>query len=419
MKATVMFRRNVRGRFVAASVLLAGTMLAAGSAPLVAQSTELDPRWQAWLGCWQPARDPDAPMLVGDVKVPLTCVVPVPGSTTIDLVTVVEGKAASRQRIAATGRQRAMMKEGCSGWERADWSSDGRRVYLRSDFTCPGGLKRSSSGLIAMSPDGEWLDLEGISVGGNAGVRVLRYEEATDTTGLPSEIVSALRDRRMAVHAARADAGASLSNAAVLEATRQLDAPVVEAWLVTRGEGFDVDAERLVELADAGVPASVIDLMVALSYPQVFAVNAATNAAELRRMEAAQAAEAGRTGPVAVIQSDPFGYSRYDYYSPYGYSTYGYSPYGNGYGWYPGTRLVVIVVRQPGDSEAASHGRVVKGRGYSQGKGERSGSGAARSDGSSSGAKGSSAGSTGSSKPSVGSSDKGSSGRTAKPRKPD
>src|SRR5687768_6944475 len=76
MKATVMTRRNVRGRFVAASALLTGAMLAAGTAPLVAQSTELDPRWQAWLGCWQPARDTDAPMLVGDVNVPLTCVVP-------------------------------------------------------------------------------------------------------------------------------------------------------------------------------------------------------------------------------------------------------------------------------------------------------------------------------------------------------
>src|SRR5207244_1725794 len=78
----------------------------------------------------------------------------------------------------------------------------------------------------------------------------------------------------------RAAAAVSLATDDVGEAARRVDTSVLEAWLVERGESFTLDAKRLVTLADAGVPTPVIDLMVALSYPKVFAINAASRQGE-------------------------------------------------------------------------------------------------------------------------------------------
>ena len=47
-----------------------------------------------------------------------------------------------------------------------------------------------------------------------------------------------------------------------------MDPVVVQTWLAQRGQGFGIDAKRLKALADAKVPANIIDVMVALSYPQ-------------------------------------------------------------------------------------------------------------------------------------------------------
>jgi len=61
---------------------------------------------------------------------------------------------------------------------------------------------------------------------------------------------------------------------------------IVESWLVEEGEGFALSARRLDQLKSAGVPDRVIDVMVALSYPGVFAINLATHSGERRAPEA-------------------------------------------------------------------------------------------------------------------------------------
>ncbi len=176
----------------------------------------------------------------------------------------------------------------------------------------------------------------------------------------------------------------------MVEAAWRLDAPVVEAWLAERGQGWSgLNARQLTQLADAGVPGSVTDVMVALSYPRTFAVNAASRQAEFRPSQDARGASVtygyspyGSSdyyspygwdfyGPFGLRTLSRFGYDSYlyggyGYYAPYGYNPYGYNPYGyyQGYGgyYYYGGGLVVIDV----SGSAPPHGRVVNGRGYTQ-----------------------------------------------------
>jgi hypothetical protein len=445
-------------RFIAAAgALLAGAMLLASAAPLLAQGDQPDPRWQAWLGCWQPANvmavDP------GKTLSRRVCVVPAPGTSAVDVVTVADTLVISRERVAASGEPIPATRERCRGWETARWSPDGRRVYLSSGYACAGDVQRRSSGLMAISPRGEWLDVQAVTVGSRTGVRTLRYRAADPSVPLPREIAAALEGVDAEAGQARVAAAAALTTADVVEVSGQVDAQVVWAWLAERGEGFAVNARTLTEMADAGVPADVMDVVVALSYPRVFAINPATQQGEMRPEVAEGGAAPSAYGyaqsmggyrfspygwdPYGWGYYSPFGYGSYGYYGPYGgygygpYGGYGYGPYGgHGYGpygnGYYGGGVIITVVGGGQVVQPTTHGRVVNGRGYTQSSGtgreatahpqsaQNTGStpssGASQSSGGTASPRSGSASPSSSSPSSSGSSS--STGRTAQPRPP-
>jgi hypothetical protein len=424
-----------------------------------AQGTTVDPRWQAWTGCWRAVADqpesppgsesidiglttlrllatPGAGARTATASVPQVCVIPASGRSAVQIVTIDSGRVIARDTIDASGQQVSVSRDGCTGWRRSSWSADGRRVYLRSEMDCTGGLHRSSSAMLAIAPTSEWLDVQGLRVSGNTAVRTRRYYDAGIATGLPADVAAAIAaataGRQLAISTARASVGGQVLANDVIDATRNLDSSVVQAWLVERGQRFDVNAKQLVALAKAGVPGSVTDAMIAVSYPQQF---------ELRRGpvsdmygDALTRSDSARIASEYLYSRcslgyDPFWYSPcgfgYDglysygrYGSRYGYG-YGYSPYGYGGAYYGGYTYYVPVIVERG--VRADHGQVVKGQGYTRGRssGSSSGSGASRSSGSagssssSGSSKSGSSGSTGSSGSSAGST---STGRTAHPR---
>jgi hypothetical protein len=412
--------------------------LAVSAGPALAQGTSLDPRWEAWLGCWQPVDS--ASTTIGIPSTRAVCVTPDARKSGIEVATIADGAIADRHFVDATGAQVPFTREGCNGWESGRWSADGRRVYLRSEYACQDGVKRSSNGIYSIDGSGDWLDVQGVTVGANAGVRVIRYAAINPPAGVDPEMASALSGRSFAVSNARVTVATPVTLDAVVDATRHLDPAVVEAWLVQRGERFSVDSKQLVALADAKVPDRVIDVMVALSYPNVFAINPATRDAGFRepvqRVAGAGYDERasqnvyvdwGPWGRFGYGYYSPFGYSRYGY-GPFGYGPYGYGPYGYGYGWHDGT---VVIVR-PSQSEPQPRGRAVNGRGYTRGgssattqtsdeprrtAGSSGSSGSSGSRGSSSSGSGSSSrGSSSSGSSSSGSSSSGGEHRTAKPK---
>ncbi len=358
-------RRRVLAAGAAGAVALAGLGLRAN--PALAQSTEVDPRWQAWIGCWEQVGAP------GPVAVPgtgLVCVIPAEGRSAVDIVAVANGAITTREHIDANGERRESVRNGCAGWELAEWSQDGRRLYLRAEHSCPGGGQRRASGLLGFSAGGgQWLDVQSVAVGAYPGVRVVRYREAVGAASVPDEVARAVASRSPDHWALRAAAGGVLHTADVIEASGHLDAIAVESWLVARDEGFDLNANRLRDLADQGVPDRVIDVMVALSYPGVFAVNAATRGGGARVQEVEQ----------APPQPGAAGYGTSGYYDDHLYSPFGWGPYAYGYngygygGWYWGNRPIIIVTGTPaggggpGGGGSGRHGRVVNGRGYSGG----------------------------------------------------
>jgi hypothetical protein len=404
-----------------------------------AQTTQADPRWHAWIGCWSSSQNG----LTGAAA--RVCVVPTAGSSAVDIVTVANARVVSREHVEANGERRASQRDGCTGWETARWSGDGRRVYVQSEHQCAAGAKRTSDGLITISPQGDWLDVVSVTMGTNTGVRVLRHRPTVEPTDLPADIAATLHTvPSPRVRDARTAAVAPLAIADVVDASHQVSAGVVAAWLNDVRQDFSVDAKRLVELADAKVPDRVIDMIVALAYPDAFAVPPSPTAVGALAVNEPGGSRGGGFGGFGGIETfdsmncgndfsvfgfggcssysqfgySPFGYMSYGYL-PYSYSRYGYGPFGDfggGYGgWYE--TAPIVIVRPPGDSNG--HGQVVNGRGYTSGT---SGTATATSSGSgnsSSGSSGSSSGSSGgSSGGSVGPASSGGGGgdRTAHPR---
>jgi hypothetical protein len=264
-----------------------------------------------------------------------------------------------------------------------------------------------------MASPNEWLDIQSVTVGDARALRVVRYRAATPTE-LPAEIVAALPNQALASSTARIAASAPVSVEDVLETSTNVDAPAVEAWLLERKPEFALDAKAVAALGDAGLPPTVVDLMIALAYPERFA-EALNDRSNALRPAQQVIAEARGTELTEIPVGDPFYWDRYRsfgfgryYYSPYGYSQYGLYPNGYGIGYTPGRynsgyygqRPVVIVVNA---SELESNRvRLVKGQGYtyprrsntapststgssSGGSKDRSSSGGSTSTGSSSG----------------------------------
>jgi hypothetical protein len=385
-----MMHASEKVRRLAAAGAVAAAFVLAASAPAFAQQTDM--RWHAFLGCWQPV-DSQSTAAAGS-STHLVCVVPADGgvSAAVDVVTLDNAQIVKKERLSPTDTRRPVSENGCTGWESSQWSPSGQRVYLRSQFTCERGLTRSSTGLLALSSEEEWVDVQAVNVSGVKAVRVVRYHPAPSTVDVPAEISAALSGTR-AFGGARVIAAAPIGTADIIDATRNVDASVVEAWLVERGQGFGIDGAQLAQLAKAHVPGSVTDLMIALSYPDMFSVSRPTRTVST----------ATRTAPVARVNSpvyggggayggggyagggyygdpfydpfydDPFGYSRYNTYynTRYGYSPYGYSNY---YGLYQNYRPTIVVVRTgitiPSNgagsptTPARPRGQVVNGRGY-------------------------------------------------------
>ncbi len=338
-----------------------------------AQSS-VGPKWQAWVGCWTSAA-PGESYGSAQFAAPIVCVVPTTNTDVVEVATIADGKVGKRDTIDASGVARAIHTKDCDGSQVARWSADERRVYLSSATTCF-GMKSSVSSILAMSDKGDWLDVRGVKASENDNVRVARYRDIGLPSSVPSEITDVLRGRSASSTGARLAAGANIGTTAVTEASKAADASVVEAWLLERGQRFALNANTLVALADAGIPSSVTDAMVAVSNPGAF---------QLARAEPANRSGGygeseeryGRSVPVYLDPYDPWGYG----YSRYGYSRYGQygngygSPYGYGYGQnYGGYSGPIIIVNgtQSGGTATITNPQVVKGRGYTQNSGTSS-----------------------------------------------
>ncbi len=321
-------RRSLKG---ASALVFSAILVGAVSQPAAAQDPMAD-EWLPWLGCWQAL---DAP-----ADAPLTCVRPAPGGGIL-MLTVSEEGIVERRHLVADGVPRHSTVGGCPGTEQAEFSHDGARVYLEAERTCPGDAPRASRGLIAMLDQDRWIEAQAMEVRGRTTAWMQRYEPAprarVQALG-QAEILAEVDSRRGVIAAARAVAADPISVDDIIEAYQRTDAEAVRVWIAEQLQPLYLDAQGLLRLADAGVSEEVIDVAVAVAYPERFAVARDEPYYPRARM------------PVRRPGMYP------GYWDPYG----GWGYWGRGWGYYRPT-VVVVQPRSRFDRLTA-----VRGQGYTR-----------------------------------------------------
>ena len=245
---------------------LAAALLAAGASSTSAQSAIYGAGLQAWLGCWSA----ELSALPTDAAPTIVCITPTANVDVAEVLTLQGGRVVAQEMLDATGRPRPLDGARCTGERNARWSNDRRRLFVHSVGSCA-GVSSSTSGLLAMSTDGDWIDVEAVSAGGGASVRVARYKEVAPPSVLSGAARTALREQALATRSIRAAASAPVRAEDVLEASRALDAAVVDAWILERGQQFDVTPTDFVALRNLGVSPRITDALGAVSDSDSFA----------------------------------------------------------------------------------------------------------------------------------------------------
>jgi uncharacterized membrane protein YgcG len=203
-----------------------------------------------------------------------------------------------------------------------------------------------------MIAGGVWTDVQSVEIGGRENIRVRRYQRAP---------FSAARSI-----APQLDPG-DFTIEDVKEAVTKISPRAVEAALVEVGATFTLSSRELLALDKAGVPDSVIDLMVAVSYPKHFLVERRQNPLSIFAttydpwtLSALPYLPYFWPGDYSYGSFDSY-YGRYGsyYYAPFGYSYWG--SYGGTY--YPGF-VTVDPEQQP--AAASGAGRAINGVGYTR-----------------------------------------------------
>ena len=396
--------------------------LVAAPAASFAQTTPVDPRWAPYLGCWQLLRESTA-MPVADLAAVasrrarasesredvMICVTPAPQTNAVSQQTVLNGESVLDEVVAADGAPRTGEDGRCRSTRRAEWSTSGRQLFTRGTVSCEGQPERTITGLSLVMPGPTWVDVQMVDVRGSKSVRVRRY--------------GATREQRRLVQTPVAGSPAPLERWTideVKEAARHTAPEVLQAALIEVGAKLPLSARRLVELDEAGVPGPVVDVMVALSFPEKFIIERPTGS---NYGGGYGGGGFGGTLDPWLMASELAWLSLY---SPFGYQYYGYYDprYGSGWGNWVGVVPPVDGGALPDDP----NGRVVNGLGYTRVRPrdpepringsfvDRSGTSGGR-DGSSSGS-GDSGGVSSGGYTSGGGASGGGSGRTAVPRPP-
>ena len=231
-----------------------------------AQAQTTDTRWEPWIGCWALAtenlRSTDTQEIQRSTRpstvregAPRVCVSNTGNGARFE--TKVGTQSAIDQTVVADGASHPVNDAECSGTQRAEWSKSGLRLFSSAEIRCTGDEgQRRVSGLSLIAPNGDWLDIQTVAIGPRETIRVKRYYRADDSP----------RSSRPTVVSSR------LTLDEIKDASARVSSAALEAALVETNAGFDLTAKSVTDLASSGVSGRVIDLLVALSYPEKFVI---------------------------------------------------------------------------------------------------------------------------------------------------
>ena len=218
-------------RLIVIVAVLAAALPAAAQAPAggaAPAAVEPEGRWLPWMGCWRLWEEQFEQAAEGSEF---------PGPMVVCLSPTAEGARMTaragdevfvERALVADGIRREVSDAECRGWERRDWSADGRRLFTSAEIRCGDeAAPVNRSGMSLLSDTSTWVDIQVVDIEGQRHLEIRRYNPAPDAesgTGVSAQHFDDIRQ-------ARRESGSPPRLAAVREAAAKADARVVEAML--------------------------------------------------------------------------------------------------------------------------------------------------------------------------------------------
>jgi hypothetical protein len=333
-------------------------LFALAGGPLAAHSVEgeqtHESRWMAWVGCWEDAEGADDGLLV--------CFTPLPGMDGVEIRTWIDNELLAAEEVVADGRPVPVEEGGCVGSRTARWSADGARVYISSELQCGEGVTRVTSGVMALADQGRhFLEIHAAGAAGHDPVLgARRFAPASGASMRAAGVEDPASEYRLAVQTARSVRAIPLDPSAVVEGVEVAGPAVTRALIAELGQPFQLSASVLRDLARQGVPEEILDVMVAVTNPDRFAIEGTSwEAHEQARATGVRGSRADPSWPPRRMGAVRVGYPGY-LYDPFYFGSF----YGPGYypGFYGGGSFGRVIVVQPQVRDRQS--RVSPGTGY-------------------------------------------------------
>ena len=310
----------------------------------------LDTRWLPWIGSWRLVSSTINTVGSALREEYLLTIRPDDKGEFIIMESSRDKTVMFEERIKADGLRRPLDKDECTGWYVYSWSETGKRLLLNGESSCAGDPSQTISGLSMIDTIGDWVDIKLLKSGEEKAITIRRYRNVEDDSVTPFPMIPTKAS------VARISAATSFSIDEIIELSGKVEPEVLEAALVEMGGPFPVNSKQLVRLSDARVPSQIVDLMVALSFPDKFTV-------ERMVISQVKASPISRSrSPYCYWAMCPW-YWTSSVYFPYGYRYWGwdwyrqfgwYYPYGYGY------------IPHSGGSSTDSSGKLVAGHGYTR-----------------------------------------------------
>jgi hypothetical protein len=262
-------------------------------------------------------------------------------------------KVMFEEKIEADGLRHPLDKDECTGWYSYSWSENGKRLLFEGESSCDGNFSQTISGISMIDTLGDYVDIKLIKSGEEKAITIRRYRNVEYNFVAPSPTMPTK------TFVARFSAGTRFSIDEVIELSSKVEQEVLEAALVEMNNPYPVNSKQLMRLADANVPSQIVDLVVALSFPEKFTVERTA----LSWVKTASDFYA----PYYHWPMSPW-YWTHSAYPLYGYRYWGWDWYQR-YGWYYypyGYYYVPGGGGGSGTDGTHSSGRLVAGQGYTR-----------------------------------------------------
>lgn len=202
--------------------------------------------WSALLGCWSTSS-------AGSVG-PTVCIVPTDSAQRVEFLTIAADSITARTMIDASGAARPIHRGPCAGFEAARWSADAQRLYTRAEYRCRRGPVQQSDAIISLTQADAFSHIERSITSDTAPTRVVNFLARSDSGAIPAEVRQRLA-RVAPPTRSQVPPGevVPVDDSAIVDALMHLDARVVDAWLVDRGQRATLPIEAVAALRLAAV----------------------------------------------------------------------------------------------------------------------------------------------------------------------